>query len=84
MDVLNPVRALVMTGGTGFLGSHFLLQILQQRAARVFGIARSTPERAARDRVDHALKQAEVSLGTSGARTADLAVIEGRRRGGHR
>jgi nucleoside-diphosphate-sugar epimerase len=70
-------RGVIVTGGTGYLGSHFILRMLQSHDARIIAVARSTPKVAGITRVVEALERASESLGLPRPETSDVTVIEG-------
>ncbi|MEU3948837.1 thioester reductase domain-containing protein [Streptomyces sp. NPDC029526] len=51
-----PPRRLLLTGATGFLGGHLLLDLLRHSDAHVYCLVRAADERAAQDRLGEALR----------------------------
>jgi nucleoside-diphosphate-sugar epimerase len=68
---------MIVTGATGYLGSHFILRMLQLRDTRLTAIVRPTPKTEGITRVSEALQKARESLGDRRTEIDDLAVIEG-------
>ena len=64
----------VITGGTGFVGSHFALGCCRAGNAPI-ALARGASEMAARERVTHALGAAERSLGDDRTPYAPLPLV---------
>ncbi|WP_329361315.1 thioester reductase domain-containing protein [Streptomyces sp. NBC_01483] len=55
-----PPRRILLTGATGFLGSHILLDLLRHSDAHVYCLVRAADEEAAVERLGEALKSYEL------------------------
>jgi len=51
----GPVKAIFLTGATGFLGVHLLAELLQQTQADIYCLVRATDQAAGRERIQHKL-----------------------------
>jgi nucleoside-diphosphate-sugar epimerase len=73
-----PSGNIVVTGATGFLGSHFVREWLRTESSHVFALARAKDKRSAATRIAAALEDAQLASGTTAqALPSNWATIEG-------